>query len=311
MQWLFTLGKIAVAALLITWLVASGKFDLSSLQKITDPQVWLTSLTLFSITLGLNSWRWQQLLAFENIKEVYKKIFALSLIGIFFNFVIPGGVGGDVVKGGYLIKDHPDKKWFVGWSVLIDRVFGLVTLLLISAITGLLFYKQVPEALQDYILTLSLLILIGFVVGVALLFVIPQAKMESLFKIENDLLKKVFHTPFYFFKDFRKVLVPFAISILSQCFNIGIFYSFALLTGVETPLWVYTLLVPIGLLSVILPIAPAGLGVGQTTFYFLFEKIAGNGEFGVLLITFVQLTQFIIGCLGGIVFILYSKKRKH
>lgn len=309
MQWLFALGKVAVAASLITWLVASGKFDLSSLQKIKDPTVWLTGLSLFLISFLLNCKRWQIFLSFEKVQETFKKIVSLSLIGIFFNFVIPGGVGGDVVKGGYLVKENPQKKWFVGWSVLIDRIFGLTSLLVIAGLTGIFFYAEVHAELQAYIFTLSCLILVGFVVGVSILLFVPFEKVDKLFPKEN-LLKKLLHTPFYFFKRPKAVIRPFLLSLISQSFNISIFFAFGYLTGFQAPWWYYSLLVPIGMLSVILPIAPAGLGVGQTTFYYLFEKVAGSGEFGVLVITFVQLVQFMVGCLGGIVFILYNKKPK-
>ncbi|NJL25268.1 MAG: hypothetical protein HC902_08875, partial [Calothrix sp. SM1_5_4] len=36
--------------------------------------------------------------------------FSLYLIGIFFNFALPGSVGGDVVRGYYLVADHPERR---------------------------------------------------------------------------------------------------------------------------------------------------------------------------------------------------------
>ena len=51
--------------------------------------------------------RWQLLLRVQGIALSWTRVFMLLLIGVFFNFIIPGGTGGDVVKIFYLLKETP------------------------------------------------------------------------------------------------------------------------------------------------------------------------------------------------------------
>ena len=299
--------KLALAGGLIYWLVQSGKFNLEELKKINSLTVWGSGILMFMMVLLVNTKRWQTLLSFESIQISYKEAFRLSIMGIFFNFFMPGGVGGDVVKAGYLMGQVGQKKWFIGWSILVDRVLGLLALMLYSGITGLLFYKQLPETYQMAFFTLSLLIVVGFLVLVAFLIVSPKNRIDQLLK-SHPLAEKVLHPLFYFFSQPRKIVLPFALSFVSQgiVISMGIFLLTYLNAGL--PPWMILLIFPFGFMATVLPISPAGLGVGQAAFYYLFKEIANNGEYGVLVITFFQAVQFLIGLLGGLVFVLYKKQ---
>ncbi len=306
-QWLMPILKVALAGGLIYWLIASGRFDLNALKKISDLQVWVTGVLMFLFVLVVNSKRWQILLRFEDVQVPYMEVFRLSLMGIFFNFFMPGGVGGDVVKAGYLMRDQKSKRVFIGWSILIDRIFGLLALLLYSGLTGVIFYSQLQPNLQASFLSLSVVILIGFVFLIAFLILSPKDKIELLLR-SHPVLEKVLHPLFFFFQRPQKVVLPFLLSLISQgtVIGLGVFLIFYL--KMEFPIWVLMLIFPFGFLATILPISPAGVGVGQAAFLYLFDKVAGNGEFGVLVITFFQAVQFLVGLLGGLLFVLYKKK---
>lgn len=306
-QWLMPVIKLTVAAALITWLVQSGKVDFEALKKINQPLVWLLCSALFFCTLMINAKRWQWLLSIENVSMSYLQSLRLSLIGIFFNFVIPGGVGGDVVKAGYLIKEQPEKKWFIGWSVFVDRVLGMLALLVYSGVAGVLFYQELKGEIQYTIYSLSVLILFGFVVGVAILVFSPKAAIEKLL-LSHPLLEKTLHPLYFFLRKPKGMVFPFLISFLGQGSIMTISYTLAYFLGLDIPFWVFLLLFPFGFLAMVIPISPAGLGVGQAAFYFLFESVIGQGAFGVLVVSFFQAIQFLIGILGGLLFVLYKKK---
>jgi uncharacterized protein (TIRG00374 family) len=305
-QWLTPLFKILLAGALIYWLVQSGRFDLNELKKISSPWIWIVGVLLFFGVLAVNSKRWQILLSFESLPVTFLKIYKLSLIGIFFNFFMPGGVGGDVVKAGFLMRDVKAKKWFIGWSTLVDRIFGLLALMLYSGIAGLFFYQDLPEKLQMGVFTMSSLILLGFVVLILFLIVSPKKKIEGLLK-SHPFVEKVLLPLFFFFQRPKKVVVPFLLSLIGQGVVIGIGVFLGLFLGVDIPWWEILIIFPFGFLATILPISPAGIGVGQAAFYYLFKEVAGNGEFGVLLITFYQAVQFVVGLFGGLIFVLYKK----
>lgn len=92
--------------------------------------------------------RWQWLLRVQGIELGWLRVFALIFIGIFFNFFIPGGTGGDVVKIFYLLKETPGQRGPALLSVFVDRVIGVVTLAIFAVGVVLLQWSwltSVPE----------------------------------------------------------------------------------------------------------------------------------------------------------------------
>ncbi|MEM7645905.1 MAG: lysylphosphatidylglycerol synthase transmembrane domain-containing protein [Pseudomonadota bacterium] len=306
-QWLIPFLKLLIASCLILWLVRSGRFDLESLSHYQSPWIWLSGISLFLVLIGINSWRWKLLLGLESVEISLPRAYQLSLVGIFFNFFMPGGVGGDVVKAAYLMRDYQAKKWFIGWSILVDRILGMLALFLYSGITGVLFYKKLPATLQMSVYSLSLMILFGLVSLVGILIFSPKKNIEKLLK-SQPLLEKSLLPLFYFFQRPSKIVVPFLLSLVGQGLVMGIAALLVFSAGVSLSLWMILLIFPFGFLATILPISPAGIGVGQAAFFFLFDKVAGQGEFGVLIITFIQAIQFLVGLLGGLFFVLYKKE---
>jgi glycosyltransferase 2 family protein len=309
-QWLLPFVKLLLAALLIFWLVKSGRFDLDSLAKISSPIIWFLGVLLFFVVAAVNSYRWLLLLKLENVEISFLKSFKLSLIGIFFNFFMPGGVGGDVIKGGYLIREesNKDKKWFIGWSLFVDRVFGMLALLVYSSIAGLLFHNHLQEPLNFSFYSLSLLIFIGFISLILIIVFIPKKKI-NYYLSSHPLTHKTLLPLFFFIERPKSLPIPFLLSLLSQGVVISMGILLALELQVDLPLWTILLVFPFGFLATVVPLSPAGIGVGQAAFFYLFDKVAGQGEFGVLAITFFQVVQFLVGLFGGLLFVLYNKKR--
>lgn len=306
-QRLMPLIKLLVAGGLIFWLIQSGRFDLNALKKINTVFIWAFGIVTFLVVLLVNVKRWQLLLRIENVQISFGHCFNLSLIGIFFNFFMPGGVGGDVIKAGYLMRDYRDKKWFIGYSILLDRVLGMFALLLFSALSGLTFYKQLGAELQLSIYTISLLTLVGMFALVTLMILLPKERVDRLLRSHPSAEK--FLLPLYFFFHRPKnMILPFLLSLISQGLVIGLGVFLALFLHVDIPAWVVLLVFPFGFLATVIPISPAGIGVGQAAFYYLFQEVSGDGEFGVLSITFFQAVQFLVGLFGGLLFVMYKKE---
>ena len=76
--------------------------------------------------------RWQLLLRVQGIALSWRRVFALTMIGLCFNFVIPGGTGGDVVKIFDLLKETVGKRTAALLSVLVDRLIGMIGLIVLA-----------------------------------------------------------------------------------------------------------------------------------------------------------------------------------
>ena len=80
--------------------------------------------------------RWHLLLISQGVRLKFKDTLALNMIGTLFNTVIPGAVGGDVMKGYYLSRRAPGRRTQALTTLLIDRVVGLLALLLVSILAA-------------------------------------------------------------------------------------------------------------------------------------------------------------------------------
>jgi uncharacterized protein (TIRG00374 family) len=60
---------------------------------------WLfLGFAMYGVVELVAGWRWQLLLRVQGIELGWFRVFSLLVIGVFYNFFIPGGTGGDVVK---------------------------------------------------------------------------------------------------------------------------------------------------------------------------------------------------------------------
>ena len=92
----------------------------------------LAGLLLYGVVEICAGIRWKLLLAVQGVALSWPRTFALLLIGVFFNFFIPGGTGGDVVKIYFLLKETPGHRTAALLSVLVDRIIGLFALIVLA-----------------------------------------------------------------------------------------------------------------------------------------------------------------------------------
>jgi len=100
----------------------------------------------FGASLLLVAVRWRILLRIQEIHVSLWEAVRLTFLGQFFNAVVPGTVGGDLVKAYYVAK-HTPKKAAVLVSVFVDRLVGLVGLALMAA--GMLVVTLAAGLVKD------------------------------------------------------------------------------------------------------------------------------------------------------------------
>src|SRR6266849_3142138 len=96
--------KIAFAVGVIYWMVHSGKLNLQVVGRAFAEQWPMALFLLFTLYLqvAIISWRWNVLNGALGFGIRYREAFSLSMIGLLFTVVIPGSVGGDVIKAYYV-----------------------------------------------------------------------------------------------------------------------------------------------------------------------------------------------------------------
>jgi len=107
-------------------------------------------LGVFSVAHIIIGLRWWLLLRTQSIFISFWAAVKLYLLGWFYNNFMPGSVGGDLVRAGYVTK-HTEKRFEAALSVFVDRAIGVFSTLIIAVFFSLLFLRgQVNTIMSRY-----------------------------------------------------------------------------------------------------------------------------------------------------------------
>jgi uncharacterized protein (TIRG00374 family) len=122
---------------------------LDALKDIAGNRIYFAGALLgFLACIIMCTLRWRLILKSHGINITVRRALNLYFIGQFFNAFMLGAVGGDLVKAVIVTKEFPDKKTVAVTTIFIDRLIGLLSLVLLaSAITILRFkfFMRYPE----------------------------------------------------------------------------------------------------------------------------------------------------------------------
>lgn len=314
-----TLLKVAFAVGLISWMIHKGALDFGVFAKIATPSLIALCAAMIFLQLFINNYRWLILMRGQGLRSSVGYTLPLTFIGLFFNFVMPGGVGGDVLKGYYLVLDHPRQKFASAVSIFMDRLVGFFVMIATAFIA--LFFNWEAVSRSQELRSVSLATGALFCCFVVF-FALALSRRLGRVVFEGGLGRLVFEKipggghlrRFYdqvhaYRSDPKAFFIATFLSGLTQIPSVGFVYLVATSMGVtDIPLSVYFFLVPVGTVVTALPISPAGIGVGQAAFYFLFSLYLGkSSQLGPTAITLMQVLNFCWGLVGAY-FYLHRKK---
>lgn len=283
---LMTLGKLALAALLLIWLHRSGQLDFAQLRLFQEDGA-LVAVTLLHFFVGLvclGTLRWKTLLQGAGYIITWPRALKLQLTGFFFNTVMPGAVGGDIIKIAYVIRDNPGRsKSQVMMTALLDRIVGLAGLFIICWIMILINFETVRSlpVLQS-MLSLITAVSLGFIVFffAALwhyktrdpFLTILQRKVPGF-----QLIEKLYSAVRVYRYARSSIIFSLIISIAIQFSSLLLFYYIAIKVSATPPEFTKIAIVyPVGVATTAIPLTPAGLGVGHVAFDKLFQMVGLN-----------------------------------
>jgi uncharacterized protein (TIRG00374 family) len=308
-QLLWLLAKVAVAAVLIAWLLRSRSLDFGALRAlVTSPVVLAANLGAWLVcSVVLSTARWRLLLRLAGVKLPWWRGTQLQMMALFFNVVVPGNVGGDVLKSLYVARDAPsERRPAILLVVLIERLLGVAGLVAMgAAVTALrwplLWGSAQTRPLVLLVGALAACFLAGPLVAVALLRRLgePIARRlgtgSKLAKLSRQLLEAADLAA-------RRPAILVIGFILSMAMHATAMAYFTLLTRVlgSGPADYATIatVFPLGLLTIVLPISPAGVGVGHLAFDRLYALVGLSGGatiFNVFLVG--QIAPCVVGAL--------------
>ncbi len=141
--------KLLLVVGAFTYLIATGKLTYSDLARSFEhPGFLFLGIIGAFVPMLLCFVRYHLLLLALDIDLGLREVFRLGFIGCFFNTFMLGGMGGDVVKVAYIMRDTGKKAPVIA-SATVDRVLGLSGMIIIGGLAMLL-------ALDDVLATPSL-----------------------------------------------------------------------------------------------------------------------------------------------------------
>lgn len=310
-----TAAKLLLAAVLITWLIRSGKLDFRQLERLVDDTtLLLATLSYYIICSAIfSTWRWKTLLQAGGFKISWARAIQLQLTGLFFNSIMPGAVGGDIIKIAYVIRDNPGKsKTQVMMTALLDRIVGLSGLFLVSWVM-ICFNRQTVLAIKGVwpLITLLGSVSLGFILFfTAALYHYrghdPFVRILNLNIPGFAAIAKLYAALRAYRHTRSAVVVTVLLSIAIQGISMLTFYLMTTkIVGFMPEFGKIAVIYPVGILTTAIPLTPSGLGVGHIAFTKLFEMV--GLEHGASVFNMFVFSQLFLNMLGVIPYLSLRK----
>jgi glycosyltransferase 2 family protein len=306
--------KVGVAVLIIYVMIERNLFNPEVLFSLITLKELVFCVALVLLGIYLSALRWLLLLRGQGFDLTMRNVFSLQLIGLFFNYIVPGGVGGDLVKGYYLVKANDDRKFLAATSIVMDRLLGLWTIIILVVASGPLIGKDIIQNPKLYYTYRGVLVA-GSIFTTMLLIGFSDRFYDSgwMFKKFGALpygrvVVESYEAVHAYGTKLTIIVKAMILSLCLQVSSVLFFWVVGNAMGIRMSIGSYMFLVPLGFVASSLPITPGGIGIGQMAFFALFNAYLGTqSQLGPNSITLYQIICFVFGLGGGYIYLTRKK----
>jgi uncharacterized membrane protein YbhN (UPF0104 family) len=267
---------------------------------------WIALAALINVVqIFLGALRWREISAQCQAPLTDLQAFRYNMIGAFFNQTLPSSIGGDAVRL-WLVK-HTGAGWRAAtYSILTDRAIGLIALALIIVASLPWSYELIADSNGRLALVLVDFAALAGGLGFLLLGHLrwtwlktwwPTKHIHGCSVIANKVI-------------FNRRSGP-KIAILSLSIHVlAVVIAWCAVRSISAPAnfeQVFMLIPPIMLITM-MPISIAGWGVREATMMVAFGYAGLAQADGTVVSILFGAVSFIVGCIGGLVWILSSEK---
>jgi len=292
---------------ILIYFFEKSDFHWDALKTLLEPKTLITLLVVKFLVYFLISLRWRRILKELSVNASVGESVSFSFLAIFFTYFLPGNMSSDVAKSFFAARvfGAPGR---VVFAIIIDRIVGLVSLLLllgggiaVFSLGGSPEFERVwglvSQAPWQYLLAAMVL---GLATATGLwFFVKTHPKFIELKNVVVQLRSPRF---------WGEVV---AYSLLSH-FLFGVFLALgaSALHMQQVDLLGCLIVFPLATLAMIVPLTPGSLGVGQVLYQYLFDIYAGQPTPASLLFTLLQVSDLIFMVYGAWYFVRLLKLKK-
>jgi len=236
----------------------------------------------------------------------------LGAIGMVFNLVIPGAVGGDLIKATYLGRMRIKRTQAIA-SMVIDRIVGLLALFILAAIAGVVAWPGAPRDVR----LLTVLAWLAVITGFLVLFAIFAQVFSRLFPGVNGnqsrfglIVSELREMSTTYRGRLDVVSGCLALSMFAHSLNVVAFFLVGRMLypypEMTTTLGQHFLMVPLTLFTLAVPLPFGALGVTELVGGQLL-KLVGHPD-GELAVMGFRVLMYSTGLLGACVYLARIKE---
>ena len=305
-------ARIAAGIVLLGALFYFRLIDLDELRRaLGHPGLLALALLAGIVTIPLAGLRWHLLLRSQGLVLHLWHTIRIVAMGAFFATFLPGGAGGDIVRGVYIYRASHGRRTSALLSIFIDRLIGLAAFIIVGVVATLTRPWSNYGMLEYGIFALGALFMIVlialFVFGhriAQLINLVFAGRSHRLARIVDDAgaaLHQYSH-------QWRSMLLALAVSLMIVVFAatgivlIAAATQFGGLSAVE-----YAIAGVYATIANSLPFTPGGLGIGEGAFAsacVMLEPTTSGAAYGTIFLVYrcILVTSTLPGLVAYLVY---------
>ncbi len=232
--------------------------------------VFTVAISIFRTWLG--GLRWELLHPNEDRGMSKWAYFRLSMLSFFFNLFMPGALGGDVIKTAYAINESEGQKIKKVIAILMDRVIGLISILILGMLALLITHEKLPISLWHVVVLFLLsggFVIFLFSSKVLDFFEKIIGKTPWLSRLISPLLTNWRESVKYYRNNLNSVFYSLALCVPIHLISFIIYYVLAISLGINVGFFEMIFAVAIMWLITAVPISIGGMGIRELSFVWL------------------------------------------
>lgn len=305
--------KLGISVTLVLYLVSSLRAnDPETFERLgREPLNWprlAVAWSLLVIEMAAVGIRWWTGLAAAGLRHPLGEVVRLSLLGYALNFVGLGIVGGDVIKALLL---RTSQRLRVMISVVVDRLIGLECVLLFAGgATLLIGFEQFSPAFRVWLRGLFVLAAAGLVIGPVVLLSGRGLRALPLPGGIGGRLASVDEVVRMYRRRWVLLLASAGVSMSILCTQIVAFYLISTsLPGPSPALVEQAVIVPLAILTSVIPAPASGLGVFDLAMSFLYPVVTGGRIAGAQGLLAMMLSRMLSATMASAGLWIYLRRR--
>ena len=294
-RWINALLKVTITCVLLYFV--ANKVDLTKAVDLlvrSNLGVIATAILVLHIQAVFAMLRWHQIMIEKRLLIPMPLTARYFWIGVFFNQVLPSSIGGDAVRGYYLVRGgHPLGSATV--CILLDRILGMAGLVLLIMLVIPLAAKMITIPEMRW--------------GAVFALVVSTSGLVSMIFLDNITKKfadwRVMRGLTTLARDLRQLLASkqglslISLSVIVHFLSIVVVGMLAWSLAIKVEWSALAIIVPIATLVTTVPVSIAGWGVREGVMVVGLGYIGVVAEEALALSILYGISLLIVGLPGG------------